>query len=366
MTTYQTNQTTFTLLNGPAGDSAVHVQFGQTGEKVMFDLGTLEKLTYGELLEISHAFVSHTHFDHFFGFDALLRATFPLERPIEISGPAGITDNVLGKLRGYRWNLVKPGQIRILVREISVDGGVRTSKITNVPDDFVVVPVESVPEQYSDVLNPPLFVEADSPVAFVTNLKENARVFAVCLDHFGTPSVAYQYVTPKTLRMRKERFAELELKPGRWVGEFQKAYLDGKSEPILIDGTQHSMASLVDELLEIKPAFKFVYLTDFGFTPENVSRVLPFIESSTYILIESNYRDTESQMALEKGHLTTRQSAFLAAYSQAEAYQNFHISSTYETEESEVLQEAQTFFQQYRQMSRDELAAEMPNLFFQS
>lgn len=116
----------FPLLNGPTWNSAVHVQFPQTGCKVLFDLGLLEHLTYGELLEISHAFVSHTHFDHFVGFDALLRATFPLERPLEISGPAGITQNVLGKLNGYCWNLVRPRPVNVLVREIDASGNVKT------------------------------------------------------------------------------------------------------------------------------------------------------------------------------------------------------------------------------------------------
>ena len=306
MTAWQNNLASFTLLNGPAGDSAVHVQFPQTGCKVLFDLGSLEHLTYGEALEISQAFVSHTHFDHFVGFDALLRATFPLERPLEISGPTGITRNVPGKLNGYCWNLVRSGQVNILVREIDASGNVETSKITNEPDGFVVLPIENVETQFSDSINPPLFTEPDCPVAFVTNLKGNIRVFAVCLDHCGTNSIAYCFITPRTLQMKKERFSELNLKPGRWVGEFQKAYLSGETAPLTIDGTEYSMQTLTEELLEIKPAFKFAFLTDFGFTPSNRTRVRPFAAGCDYVMIASNYREPEAQMALDKGRFTTR------------------------------------------------------------
>lgn len=125
------------------------------------------------------------------------------------------------------------------------------------------------------------------------------------------------------------------------------------------------MQKLTSDLLEIKPAFKFIYVTDLGYTRENIDRLLPFIESADFALIESNYRDTEIEMALAKGHLTTRQSAFLAAFSGAKTYQNTHLSSTYDGEVTEMLEEAQAFFHSFRQMSREELAAEMQKLFYQ-
>ncbi|MCR5165046.1 MAG: MBL fold metallo-hydrolase [Thermoguttaceae bacterium] len=80
----------FTLLNGRGGDNALKTVFRQSGEITLFDLGDLRNMTCGELLEVRQVLISHGHFDHVFGFDALLRASFPLKRPILFSGPAGL------------------------------------------------------------------------------------------------------------------------------------------------------------------------------------------------------------------------------------------------------------------------------------
>ncbi|MHC4600497.1 MAG: ribonuclease Z, partial [Planctomycetota bacterium] len=57
------------LVNGPAGDPALYVELLGEGQAILFDMGRLERLKPAELLRITHVFVSHTHFDHFIGFD---------------------------------------------------------------------------------------------------------------------------------------------------------------------------------------------------------------------------------------------------------------------------------------------------------
>ena len=94
------------LINDPFGDPGLLVQFLLQKRALLFDLGDLSALSNGALLKVSHVFVSHTHIDHFIGFDRLLRSLFGREKTVTIFGPKNIVQNVAGKLAGFTWNLV--------------------------------------------------------------------------------------------------------------------------------------------------------------------------------------------------------------------------------------------------------------------
>jgi ribonuclease Z len=110
------------LVNGPFGDPGLLVELRWQGSAVLFDLGRNDGLPAAELLKVSHVFVSHTHMDHFIGFDRLLRLFLNRDRRIFLHGPEGIGDCVAGKLRGYVWNLTDGYPFVFDVTEISAGG----------------------------------------------------------------------------------------------------------------------------------------------------------------------------------------------------------------------------------------------------
>jgi ribonuclease Z len=95
------------LINGPFEDPALLISFDFERRAILFDLGEIYPLSARDVLKISHIFVTHTHIDHFAGFDRLLRICLGREKDLHLYGPAGFLSNVEGKLAGYTWNLVE-------------------------------------------------------------------------------------------------------------------------------------------------------------------------------------------------------------------------------------------------------------------
>jgi len=61
------------LLNGRKGDPALYIETLFEKHAVLFDLGDLSNLPPRKIHRLEHVFVSHTHIDHFIGFDRVLR-----------------------------------------------------------------------------------------------------------------------------------------------------------------------------------------------------------------------------------------------------------------------------------------------------
>ena len=94
------------LINDPFSDPGLFIPFLFEKRALMFDLGDLSSLSPKDLLKVSHVFVTHTHMDHFIGFDTLLRTLLGRDKTLHLFGPPDFFQHVEGKLAGYTWNLV--------------------------------------------------------------------------------------------------------------------------------------------------------------------------------------------------------------------------------------------------------------------
>ena len=94
------------LINDPFSDPGLFIPFLFEKRALMFDLGDLSSLSSKDLLKVSHVFVTHTHMDHFIGFDTLLRTLLGRDKTLHLFGPPDFFQHVEGKLAGYTWNLV--------------------------------------------------------------------------------------------------------------------------------------------------------------------------------------------------------------------------------------------------------------------
>ncbi|MDH3877602.1 MAG: ribonuclease Z, partial [Desulfobacterales bacterium] len=111
------------LINGPFEDPGLYIPFLFENRAIIFDLGDTLPLSARELLKISHAFITHTHVDHFIGFDRVLRISLGREKNLHLYGPPGFFKNMEGKLAAYSWNLVKnyPYRLGLQLTEVHRD-----------------------------------------------------------------------------------------------------------------------------------------------------------------------------------------------------------------------------------------------------
>jgi ribonuclease BN (tRNA processing enzyme) len=86
------------------------------------DCGMASDLTVKDCRDTAAIFVSHTHIDHFIGFDQVMRHQLGIGRRVIVCGPAGIAQNVQHKMLAFNWNLMKDDELAVSyeVRE-SVD-----------------------------------------------------------------------------------------------------------------------------------------------------------------------------------------------------------------------------------------------------
>ncbi|HSN32443.1 MAG TPA: ribonuclease Z, partial [Ideonella sp.] len=76
------------LVDASGGEPGLVVDLRDERRALLFDLGDLARLPPRVLLRVSHGFVTHTHMDHFAGFDHLLAVGLGrMERLVLWGGP---------------------------------------------------------------------------------------------------------------------------------------------------------------------------------------------------------------------------------------------------------------------------------------
>ncbi|SMF69984.1 hypothetical protein [Pseudobacteriovorax antillogorgiicola] len=330
------------FLNGYMGDPATLVSIKRSGIHILFDLGSLENASHKDLLKVRQVFVSHTHVDHFIGFDRLLRINIPHRKPLHLWGPQGFASNVQGKILGYTWNLIDSDQLPFWVSEIQ-ETKINKAFFLGKVNDFRLKPEDL--DQMSDS---------------VALLSDGSSVKAVALDHKGTDSIAYRLETPLFNKINGEALKDLNLDPGPWIQKFLDRLaiqdLEGAME---VGGKQWAMETLAQRIVLGSDQCSLAYLTDFSFDQPNLDRLLKCFGDARAVICEASFLDEDRGRSVAKAHLTTRQAALVASLLGCEEFLAFHVSNIYAGRGAEALEEASAFFEAFKRMTRQELDNEL-------
>ncbi len=317
------------LVNGPFGDPALYLDFRFERRAVLFDLGALEALAPKKILRLTDAFVSHTHMDHFAGFDRVLRICLGRDTALRLYGPPGFVGHVGHKLAAYTWNLVDnyPADFCLLVHEVDPDGQVRVVRFRS--------HARFEPEPL------PGFQAREG----VLREERAFRVRAAFLDH-STPCLGFAFEEKAHVNVWKNRLAELGVPVGPWLKELKRAVSEGQPPATPIAARWHdrdgahervfALGELQERSLQIVPGEKLCYVTDVVFHEQNQARIAALGSGAELFFIECVFLEEEADHAARKFHLTAAQAGRIARAAGAKTVVPFHFSPRYAEREADL------------------------------
>jgi len=316
------------LVNPPTQDPGLLISFLFERRAVLFDLGDVHTLSPRDLLKVSHVFVTHTHMDHFIGFDTLLRVSLGREKEIHLFGPAGFFDRVEGKLRGYTWNLVDEYAYQLRLRVTEVDEEKCRTRVYLCKDRFEGAGNEEKTPFARTLLRAPAF-----------------RIDAVLLDH-RVPCLGLSLIEDFSVNIDKEALKALGLPVGPWLTSFKKAVAE-KKDPDLsfaVAGKTFPLGELAAKIARISPGKKVSYLADLVGSSENMEKAVDLARDADYLFVEAAFLDRDRDIAKTKCHLTAKEAGTLARRAGVKQMTLFHFSPRYTDLEEEIREEAAEAF----------------------
>jgi ribonuclease Z len=325
------------LINDPFGDPGLLVQFLLQKRALLFDLGDLSALSNGALLKVSHVFVSHTHIDHFIGFDRLLRSLFGREKTVTIFGPKNIIQNVAGKLAGFTWNLVDQYDESLTIEVVEVRESGLLKGTFRAIERFQLCDERQEPFVDGMIVDDPAFT-----------------LRTAILEH-RVPCLGFALEEKPHVNIDKDKLELMKVEPGPWLNELKQSVLRDDSESTLIevpfkesDGLRKEnipLGQLKNELVEIFPGQKIGYVVDTVFNDRNRKKIVKLVGSADVFFCESPFLADEEERGQARYHLTSRQAGILAREAGVKQLQVFHFSSRHKDCREQFYNEAQEAFQ---------------------
>jgi len=325
------------LVNGPWGDPVLYIEFKFDRRAILFDLGDVRLLPSRKLLKVTHVFISHTHLDHFIGFDHLLRVCLGREKTLFFYGPPRFIDQVESKLRAYTWNLVE-----------------------NYPNNLLLIAYEIRPDRVLEAHFPmgkafrkTCFRETIKPFEGRLHEEEAFQVRSVMLDH-KIPSLAFSLEERCHLNILKTGLEEMNLPKGLWLKGLKEAIWRGERDdfPVRVwgkerEGFQESTFTLGDlkkKLIKTTPGQKIGYVVDTVLNEKTEKDMVALARGSDLLFIEAPFLDNDRKRARDKCHLTAAQAGRLARQAGAKRMIPIHFSPKYSRNPEIIEQEAREAF----------------------
>ena len=330
------------LVNPPGGDPGVYLEMKYRRRALMFDLGEIYNLPPRKILKIEYICISHTHMDHFIGFDHLVRLCLGRNREIALYGPPGFLGQIEGRLGAYNWNLVEEyvNDFDIVVTEVSPEGWQRTRRFS-CRHGFR-------PEGEGE----------ERPFDGLLCADRYFSLRGAFLDH-RTPCLAFRLEERRRINIRKDALAELGLPTGSWLNDLKDCLIDDRPPdfPVLIRWKeaggmkrerQAPLGELVEKIVRITPGRKIAYITDAVYSAANARTILALAGGVDILFIEAPFLHADADQAARKHHLTARQAGLLAGIAGVKRVILFHFSPKYRGREEELYDEATAAFRENR------------------
>jgi ribonuclease Z len=318
------------LVNRPFGEPGVLVDLKFERRAILFDIGDVTRLPTRKLLRVSDVFVSHTHMDHFAGFDHLLRVCLGRDSGVALYGPVRFIEQLEHKLAAYTWNLVENYATDFVVTAHELDAGdhMRRAQFRS----RARFERESLPD-------------TAAPDGLLLDCA-SFRVRTIPLAHHTIASLAFAFEEPTHINVWKNRLDELGLPTGPWLTHLKEQVRAGAPDdtPIKVhwrtrNGARDKMITLGElktQVLEFLPGQKVCYVTDVADNPRNRQALARFLHGADLLFIEAVFLEEDREHAERKAHLTARAAGEIARAAAVRTAVPFHFSPRYLGREEEL------------------------------
>lgn len=311
------------LINSPFEDPSLFVRILWERRALLFDIGSIDRLEARELQKITDVFVTHTHIDHFIGFDTLLRALLRRKIPLRVYGPSNVADCVEGKLRGYTWNLIKEYPLKI--------------EVFSVKENTIISSSFHAANCFKRIDNSIIHFDGTLLREYLFTVK------AIPLDH-QIPCLAFSLEEEFHININKTSLTEMGLPVGPWLSELKKALRECKSgdTEFMISHKRYTLDEL-RHVSVITKGQKVSYVTDVSINDENINNVIELVRNSDTLYCEAYFLEKDRERAIERFHLTAKTAGMIARDAGVKNLVVMHFSPKYkdqlDTPENEALRE---------------------------
>jgi len=282
-----------TFFAGLFDDPLLLVRVRPSGRALLFDCGKMHHLAKRVYTSIDAIFISHAHMDHFMGMDSVIRHSHASRRTVDILGPPGLSGKMAHKFACYDWNLADTFWGNFRVGEVG-DGRV-VSTLYCGPEAFAARP----DGEYSGDIYGNSYLTVKS-----TLCEHRIDVLAFRIDE-GAGFVVDEM-----------RMAQAGVLRGEWLKDLEKLFhagtLDGNSigypeqkGGVVQERRASDAGALYRQIRKLETPASIGYVTDIGFSAENLEKLAGLLEGVTLLVCECAFLAAEHNKARLSRHLCT-------------------------------------------------------------
>jgi ribonuclease Z len=307
-----------TFFAGLFDDPLLLVRIRPTGRALLFDCGKVHHLAKRVFTSLDAVFISHAHMDHFMGMDSVIRHSHASPRTVEVFGPPGLSRRMASKFACYDWNLADTFWGNFRVGEVSA--GQVASTLYRGAEGFVARP--------------------DGVRGGAVYGNRHLSVTAELCEH-RIAVLAFRVTEGAAFVLDAARLAQAGVVQGAWLRTLEKLFHAGALEGTAIvypgwvggrleERRAPDAGALYRSILKHEPSASIGYLTDIGFSPENLARLEGLLGGVTLLVCECAFLAADRKKAQLSRHLCTSDLNLILDRLRPRYFLPMHFSKSYQ------------------------------------
>ena len=283
------------FFGGLLDDPILFLRIRPMRRALLFDCGQIAHLAKRVIKPIDAVFITHAHMDHIMGFPTLVRHHHASPHPLDVFGPEGISERIMHLLGGFDWNLAEPYWFTLRVHEV-LDK--RISHFTFPGSERFLRRFDGEEQRSGDLIWSSRYIDV------------SARIF----DH-KLPVLAFRIDERPCFTIDLQQLSAYGLTAGDWLRDLKTRVWKEQDDHAVKIACRKGSIECKEEVTDPAALYKIIrgrnepasigYMTDVGWTPENLAGMEVFFKGLTLFCAECTFLATDEAKARASYHLTT-------------------------------------------------------------